>query len=1565
MPETESAGAAFCPLPEGWAVDRAEEGARLVKAILEVPGNVVAIHGRRGGGKTDLIRKWIIPRCPKETDVYYGRCSPELPAQVEGREGAVGLDAAIERGGILFLDSFDRFLMLPAGPRREGLERIFSRLRGRLVLVVSDHNLGELFAVRPYAPQMLEHLLEIGSVSLSDGLNRLAAAPDGSHCTYSPEVIAAIEQELDRFSARDRAYGPDLLRVIDSQARRFVRPDSGGAFELEDLRRLGGLRGLLNEHLNQQLQAMNEQLGKAAALVAEMIFEEVVDGEGSRDPDLASIARRLEVEEPFCEEVLAALKGSTGILRESWCGGLELAPLQLEEVVHEDIQERRVETRHIEEILARGQRSWKELGVLLPADLFVRVHEARTAIGTTSEQAAFLLHSALRSAEGDDLAPSRYWLGRISGREPKINTLLEALFSPAAEVRARAARLLAAFDEPEVRSHLYRAALEDDDPAVRRAAIGGLERMQVAGFWDLLAQEAKQSSSPYHANAIEALRIFKDARSAALLRELVGQRGAHPEVRTKAINTLAATENPESARALVEIALYDEDDLDRDNAIEALASTQSETVAGEALAAIRSAGTGIRAHPGQDRLKHILAGCVVVLLNIFVHGAVLLSMRRRRAGAWLIGLEAAAALAVSVTGWLWLLLPTAVLGFVLPARILLLRRARLHFALRSFQGILGLGCFLATAAISFAVHGLAHLLAGRVRTGCVLVGFEILSVICYLLYALDESFYQITRLGPLYLGFALVLFLGSWLWDVAVIGYSHVLLPGRVLARRRRQAVQERLLGNPHAALAVLTAAESAAPEDAREARRLLEWFGDSVPPEQWVELLRQRGSDIPGFALHVLKRARREETIRAVQGMWGDAGAETRARILYVLASDPSERSLEYLGKLWPELNWWGRIRYAWGWSYFRFKLIPKPLLAAGLILAPMTAVMLREAFMIFGDWSRLPIKFITSPEAAQSEPARVVKTARFVFDTFPDKVDDGLTAAVGRVIEQRRDWRARIAAAEFLTLLVNQRDQPKLSGFARDTLSSRIPALRDLLDRSVRPNRPLETAIMPNVRKILDAFKAAGDEPAVRELRLFVLQPLPAGIGPDRVGPTATAKGKEAEARRRVLESIQLEALRTLGRIATPRAEKALAELSEAATISSSLRQEARHQRQQVWFNPVEDIRLAFNRGQYAYVLSAGPKLLTTLTRFSEQPARTALLGLLGRASNRLSIDTPDPQRMEMLDNRAVEYLEQALRIEPLAAEETNALANSYERLAERRLAARQLQPALQYANRAIKVSPGYAEAHATRGQIMVELKQPVEALRSFAQATRIDPHYYWAWSMQSWVELQQKRYQRALEFATRSIEANHDYSWSYVLLSESYHGLGKDRDAVAHLEKIRKQYPKVIWPAQSQMYIYHEHLSADDPSAYQRNYDLYRELSTREVPKRDEFDTGFAEANLTTGRYQEAIRICEEVLGRKTDPALLLPLHTLQYAASVLNGDRRDAAARLGRLEETVRELPADYAPSWSYSGTLNYLRRSSLAPEIRKAVVELVAAVAADPRKASADVFAGNRRLLEGP
>ena len=976
------------PSPGAVWIDRQDEAQSVLDFVLSARSPLVLLFGKNGIGKTSLILHWVIPSAlERRQEAFYGECSEALPERVSGRSGDLDLWTAVARPGLIFLDSFERVLDLPEDRRNEILAGLCARVGSPehaavLVLVLDETRLGRAFALRSYLPEVAHAACEIKGVPTVDGAAALQSVAQRQGLDCEPAVLDALAADAE---ALDRGEGvsPDLLRIVGDQLQRLRRA-SQQPLDLPEYRAMGGLENLLRGFLDRRLEEVAE--GGISREVSLAILEEVAAARrAGREPELAGLAERLEVTDPELQRALTGLQGAGGLLRERKSGGVEVVP-GVVAVVDREAARRRLDTRESQWILREGAKAWAQVGTLPARETFARIEGQRRRLEVTDDEAALALQCALRYQGEEDLGSARYWLRRIRSEEARVEPLLLALFDPLPAVRAKAATLLAGSHQPEVREQLHLLALKDEESRVRTAAANSLREMKTQALRELLVQEVIDERSPYRERAVDALRIFPEERTIAVLRKLVEDGASPPPLRGRAIEVLSVMQVSAATEALVEIALHDEDPEDRHAAAVGLGSRQDESLVRDSLERLRAARPSAGETHGLAWFRSYLPSVgwaalavLVALANVFIHGLALLVLRRYWLGALVLAVEGVAWWLMTrdegcslILFWLLLYLVSFNAGQLLPAGLLLRQRKAGRLEMGTFRSALAATTTLSAVAW---VHGVAHALIGRWRRATALFLCEIVGIALWFTAWNKDS----SPIWKLYFWIGLALFFGSFFYDVVPV-LREVL--GSELTERRWATYRELLRGRIAPAL-ILERLGSADREDASWARSLLRRCGAEVEPDLLLEHLQDEGP-ARRFVVRHLARNKREELIQRLCGLWSNADETLRHTLLAILVRRPTEASVAALRQLSP-LSFGQRLRAALSPWQFRLRVWPKSVVAAALLVLPLIAW---AAYLGLDIYRPL----LHDVERTGANPDDRIAAAEYLAKVYPDKAFEPL---------------------------------------------------------------------------------------------------------------------------------------------------------------------------------------------------------------------------------------------------------------------------------------------------------------------------------------------------------------------------------------------------------------------------------------------------------------------------------------------------------------------------------------------------------------------------------------------
>ena len=514
--------------------------------------------------------------------MFYAKCTRLIPESFSSDGGDARFDDLLSGRNIILVDEFDRVFNLPRDERREQLDTLFDKLaranpEAILVVVVSEQHLTSMYALSSYDPDIVNAVCEIKPVGLADGLEQLSAEDTSSHVTYSEQVLQRLRDESQELERRGIDVTFDLLRLLRDRFSREARESGVSHIDVPQYEKIGGLLGVVREHVNGRMDALETVRPHSDAL-ARAILDRVLEAQSrGGSADFAEIASRFEVSDDAVRAVVDQLSLPDGLLVRVGPGQYQLQPPQVAAVVEEDAELRQLQNERALRIVEEGLRSRQQLGTFLPPARFAEIHRQRHHLVVDDEMVRFLVQCALRD-DTPGTAAAEYWIRRVKLTEDAMDTLLTAAFDTAPDVRERVALLLGAYREPLVRDRLSVLALSDSAPAVRKAATTSLGRMADDALLEQLLQEVRKPNGAYRQQAVEALRVFPRPEVATELQAIVRGPKTDAALRKEAVGVLAALNTGESVDVLVDIALNDSDWDDREAAAAALGSASTEAL---------------------------------------------------------------------------------------------------------------------------------------------------------------------------------------------------------------------------------------------------------------------------------------------------------------------------------------------------------------------------------------------------------------------------------------------------------------------------------------------------------------------------------------------------------------------------------------------------------------------------------------------------------------------------------------------------------------------------------------------------------------------------------------------------------------------------------------------------------------------------------------------------------------------------------------------------------------------------------------------------------------------------
>lgn len=1217
----------------------------------------------------------------------------------------------------------------------------------------------------------------------------------------------------------------------------------------------------------------------------------------------------------------------------------------------------------------------------------------------------------LLDATGDRRSQVRQAAARLLGPHPRDEVrdrLVElALREPDPEVRTAAVSSLSDMANDEVRQTLL-AKARDGLSCYRAAAIEALqifdEDVEVIA---LLKDLVDQPDSPLEIReaAVRTLSTFTHPDAVGALVD-IALCDEDEEDRAAATRSLASIRSETQAGELL-VRL-------RENRAET-GTQPSQVGLGRWLRGTGACLSGLAAGAGNLLVHGLALACVGrwrVGVALFVAEAIaLLAM-------WW---EVASALPLVV------LLGTLNAAVVLPIRPLLRRRSEQMSRPAPFWTTLGVATLVAATLPLLLIHGLGHLVGGRAKRGAFLFVLELLGLTSFIIAAVFfPTYFSILPfpetvsgvLRNVYRCVGVLVFFGSWLYDA--VWLFVIWIQARTAgAKARRAAVYKEIVANPVVADRVLDDLNSSDPTIAASARAVVRRFGEKIPAAQLVENLRAAPSKPSRPVVATLRKRTTDDVFQAVRDVWSSAEAPLRRTLARILAGHPNESSLATLRQLVPELGWRAWLRYLFAVWQHRVMVWPKTLLLAGILVAPLAGLIGLEFWMSFQNPARPHIRFLRT-QAVDSKKA--VKTAEWLAEFYPRESGGALIqvyegrppssrgkfasslgllaihgpadhskSAIHTLAEEVLDPGtatepvSRQAALEALALIAKEAPRRQLierlgnmlrpdgdpwmvagsarilTAVARSDWRGAESAAEQLRDHVTSLAPLLEPPFPPDeqVLEVLDALEVIGTPQAVSTLRDFALRPLRSQTDAKRNVETAPVALTELRRAKQSQEDLHLHALAVLSKIGSPEAYEVMNRIAESAP-SSVVRREASKQLEHR--HRVVEVYLAVKNGKHERAIELGRSLLAG----SEGASRAEVLLLLGEAGVALARrgNSPAPLRARQLEAAIVD-LEEANALLGGDTQVAGLLSDAWVTAAEQAWSRGDLNTALTEADRAIAFNGSNVWAYATKATILAEREEWEEALATLQAGNQAVGGDRWFLAMQAWVHLQQNEPARAEASALQAIRSDPNDAWAYGLLFDSFVQREQYRRAVRTFEEIRAEAPDVAWPIQQLVYLNHEHLSLNDPGAFERTHQLLDELLADfpEVASQPDYVAERVENKLTTGRYAEAIALGKPLLTRSDASAVAIPATFFLYAAHLLEGDRRGAGKRLEELRTRVEEADGATEPTWSYRGTRTYIATSVRPAEFRRALLDLVDAISQGPPGLPDEVVEANRRALE--
>ena len=979
-------------------IGRKAEADRLCAFIVGAGTPFVALHGQPASGKSVLVQQWLLPalRDAKGGEgfgVYYGKCDPRIPDVLEGETATARFDEVIHGKSIIVLDEFDRVLDESRDERQRQLDALFGTLlhdrTAIVVVIVSARQLTSVYALSSYDADIVNAIVAMKSVGLAEGLQKLSAETGAEHVDYSTEVLTLLEAEA-KAAGMDVTF--DFVKLIHTRFQQAIEGASARTITAAHYRDVGGIVGILRAHVDQSLAAMDvEHAGRAD--IARAVLVRVLDARTrGASPDAFEVASRMGVAVMEVDAVRARLaRIPGGLLIASPNGDYEFQPPQIVTVIEADRATQQFQVERTQRIIEEGVRSWQLLGTFLPPARFAEIHRQRRELILPDELVRFLFQCALRQEDADPGSAAEYWLKRMASRDDAIDVLLSAVLSPSVSVRARAAELLAPFDDGLVRERLLALALTDEAQPVRDAAVASLAHTPDDALLAQVLQELRGGKSSNRERAVDVLRIFPQPEVTGILQALVNDPVTVLELRTHAVSALAAINSPAAVDALLDIALDDPDEVDRKGAARALALTQTDALNRRILTRLDWPRPTWRL----GTFAFLITLSAGVMVGLGVNDDV------GDVTPWGTAAAALHTFVESMPGTLVL----AALAAMIATRLLLprLESGRLHR--RSPLGTVAIALFMVLSLTVFPyAHGLAHMLFRRKARGLALLALEAVSfVLVGALPGAMEAIPGLAHLATVYSGVGVLLFIATYVFDVVPVALDTFVLKEQMTREARRKTIYRQAFGNPAMTTAVFGVLGDGGGSDLGRARRLIRRFGACMEPATLASLVVASSGRTRTAASRALSKAKDNAAVVRLESLYATATKDLRHAITYVLSRRPTAPSIEALERLEPGssrmfrvVSWFARLR-------FRLNVWPRLAQAVVVLAMPILVALLYHGFMMTHNhaWGEI----ILLRQSQQNEhKARIVDFLAEVYEREAEPelrrlLDKGVTRPVDDV--------------------------------------------------------------------------------------------------------------------------------------------------------------------------------------------------------------------------------------------------------------------------------------------------------------------------------------------------------------------------------------------------------------------------------------------------------------------------------------------------------------------------------------------------------------------------------------
>lgn len=1004
-------------------VDRSAEARDLADFILTAKDGLVVLYGRYSVGKTTLIKRYVMRILPDDYETRFDDATLAIEEGIDAEGGRISLREALESKRIIFLDRFERYLAVSDddGTSMQSMSEFLRspERQGILILIMDDAGLEKVLAAAAYLPQLLSATREIHGVDLEHGCKTLLDNKEAGALDYDSEFLERLIKDARKLTQSGGGGGPDLLMALVEELRDLAAETEGACLTISVYENVGGVDGLLRRYMSHRIAGAFPENASARRIAKALMVEIAEQGEALGERLLTDISGRLDESYEECVEIQDKLMQKSGLLARSKNRPLQFVPSELRRIAGR-LGEPSEKVQKAHETVEQGYDAWQRLGSPLPRDRFEQVDSVRKELLLHQGFIEFLLHSI--PADRERVPGSRYWLRRL--RDPAIRWefLRGWIESKKDDLRLRAAGLGTELPPERRVSLLNRLAMEDSSEAVRSRALTVL--MDVEGPESLrerLERDVESGEIRIRGPALEALRLFHDERNRAFVRKQAlspDQSDAH---RAVAVETLAALNLRGAVDDLRHMAMQSPDQRVRQRATEALRTLRTTEAYEQLFTGIRQSPSVVvddRPRPGFKGIVGMALKTTAVFLlliaNLLLHGLLLLVAGRWVVGTLVFALEGLAFWALEevytyeFVGPV-LFLVSLGLGFVLPLGKLLRARSTFKLRPRSFRSILCVILFFANFPIFLLVHGLAHLLLGRVARAAGLFATEVAALGAFaIVFYLQPMFYIAgTNLTDYviyaYMGAGVLLFTVSFAKDWGVVAVRHVVVFRRVEGKRRRKSLLRAVLPTPLASETIIDWAQNGDSVDKKWARGVLLEHAEQVPHEVLVNLLGDEDPETWKFAIRSLARAKNDELVKELTELWEESKPKTRLAIRKVMSNRPSAASVKAF-RAWQRNRGFGEnLRYQLTRVRFRYSYWPKSLMVAATLGLPLLMLLTYHVVLSYQTEASPLVTFIVRNDHAGIELR--VTVANFVANKYPDAVMSPFSDDEKNIIRKARD--------------------------------------------------------------------------------------------------------------------------------------------------------------------------------------------------------------------------------------------------------------------------------------------------------------------------------------------------------------------------------------------------------------------------------------------------------------------------------------------------------------------------------------------------------------------------------